>query len=193
MTTDKDILAALHGRPTGQQKAAHEATIRALAGGTSDRDRAYSSAVIEALGGTPAATTRTDISPSQRRGDSLEPVAIWAAKEAAAAATTALAEAIMRADGTKGIYLAEAEAREIAAETYTEAAKGSPYEDARQKHVARALTKIAEAIVRTKESAAKPNPRPSTQPLPQTTAGTPRQKRESRSAMNPDTVIISYT
>lgn len=184
MTTDKDILAALHGRPTGQQNAAHEATVRALAGGTSDRDRAYSSAVIEALGGTPAASASADIPPAQRRGDSLEPVAIWAAQEAAAAATKTLAEAIMRSDGTKGIYLAEAEARQIAAETYTEAAKGSAYEDARQQHVARALTKIAEAIVRTKEAAGKPKPQPSIQQVkPATSVAKVPQKRESISGI----------
>lgn len=143
MVTDKDIVAALNGAPTRSEKTAHEAIHNAFKG-RSVGEQAHTAAVLEALGvpRAPRATSEGEL-PLRRRDDLLESVAIWAAKEAAETSTKALAEAIMRADGTKGIYLAEGEARKIAEEAYAEVAKRSPYEEERQQTVARFVTKVA--------------------------------------------------
>jgi hypothetical protein len=157
MVTDKDIVAALNGEPTGSDKKVTEGILNALTGGPTLNEKGFNNAVLEVLGGAPKGEAASGL-PTQRRGDSLEPVAIWAATEAATTSTKALAEALMRADGTKGIFAAEAEAKEIAAEAYAEAAKGSPYEDKRQEAVARIVTKLAEKVTRTSTREAKQQP-----------------------------------
>lgn len=143
MTTDDDILAALNGEPRANQRAATEAITDLLSGRPAARERAHTNAVLEALGHEPTRVPGAGEQQLKRRGDSMEAMAVWAATEAATTATKALAEAIMRSDGSKGIYLAEAEAKEIAAEAYAEAAKRSPYEDQRQETVARHATRMA--------------------------------------------------
>jgi hypothetical protein len=175
MTTDKDILAALHGELRPSANAANEAILNVLNGGPTVAEQAHTDAVLEALGVAPTPrTAREGELPLRRRDNLLDPVAIWAAKEAAATSTKALAEAIMRADGTKGIYLAEGEARKIADEAYAEAAKRSAYEDERYQTVARltaALTKAYPDERKTAEAAAKPAAKTAAAPkaAPQTT------------------------
>lgn len=132
MTTDDDILAVLNGEPRASKKAATEAIAAVLSGGPSARELALNDAVLEALAGTGSSTA----------------VAVWAAREAAAASTKTLSEAIMREDGSKGIYLAESEAEEIAKEAYAEAAKRSPSEVERQNAVARVTATVSESINR---------------------------------------------
>ncbi|MFJ5861500.1 hypothetical protein ACIQCM_08750 [Pseudarthrobacter sp. NPDC092439] len=80
--------------------------------------------------------------------ESNKALAVWAAHEAAAAATKTLTEAIMRADGSKGIYLAESEARAIADEAYRHIAKTTPNEDQRQEYVKNHVTKVAQTVTR---------------------------------------------
>jgi hypothetical protein len=141
MTTDEDILAALDGHPGGKSKALAEATLSSLQSDGFGHDRIYDNAILEAL-------TQT--------GESLDAVAIWAAREAAAAATKTLSEAIMREDGSKGIYLAESEAKEIAEEAYAEAAKRSTSEVERQNTVARVTAKLSEGVTRRTAGGRKP-------------------------------------
>ncbi|ABK02747.1 mucin-associated surface protein [Arthrobacter sp. FB24] len=153
MTTDRDILAALRG------------------------EHARDTAVAEASGRSPSAAAR-ETGSAQRRGDAFESVAIWAAKEAAETATKGLAQAIMRADATKGIYAAESEATQIAAEAYTEAAKASPYEINRQESVARIVTKLAGIIGRKEEQTTK-------RPKPAAATGPKRPQQEAASRRAP--------
>jgi len=143
--TDQDILAALRGSPGPADRSGKEVS-DALHGRPTAGEHAQSATIAKAFGREPQRTVGEGALPLQRRGDDLEAVAIWAAKESAAAATKSLAEAIMRTNGSKGIYAAEAEAAEIAAEAYAEAAKGSPYEDRRQEAVTRIVTKLAEKL-----------------------------------------------
>ncbi|MET3949698.1 hypothetical protein [Arthrobacter sp. UYEF36] len=133
MTTDKDIIAALHGMPSAA-------------------DRETTAAIAETYG-RPAAA-REDA--GQRRGDAFEATALWAAKEATATATAALAQALMRSNPDTGIYAAEADAKKIAFETYEEVAKGIPYEINRQEAVARVVTKLAEQFGRPAAKLAQP-------------------------------------
>jgi len=140
--TDEDIVEALTG--TG---AANGDVVEALRG-TSLSERRKDAEILEALGGTPAPVVGEAEVPLKERGDELEAMSIWAATGAAEDATAALAQALMRADATKGIYAAEAEAREIASEAYAEAAKTLAYEDARQEHVKGFVTKLAERLSR---------------------------------------------
>jgi hypothetical protein len=70
----------------------------------------------------------------------------------------------MRADSSKGIYAAEAEAKAIAGEAYAEASKGSPYEDRRQEDVARFVTKLAERLSRTVEQSVRQPAAPGRKP-----------------------------
>jgi hypothetical protein len=142
MTTNEDIVAALEGRPYGTRAAAEQAIHNAFTGAPTLAERGHSRAVLEALGHAPRRQAVEGELPLKQRGQFGEATAIWAAKEAAATATKGLAEAIMRADGAKGIYLAEAEAKEIAAEAYSEAAKQSPYEEVRQEAVAKAVRQL---------------------------------------------------
>jgi hypothetical protein len=152
MVTNKDIVAALEGRPSASRAAADEAIHNAFSGGPTPTQKAHTNAVLEALGvARPAVPGEL---PLKKRGDFGEATAIWAAKEAATTSTKGLAEAIMRADGSKGIYLAEAEAKEIAAEAYAEAAKRTPYEEIRQEAVARHTARIAGTFTRNKISEA---------------------------------------
>lgn len=153
MTTDRDILRALRG------------------------EHVPDAAVAEAFGRSPSAAAR-ETGTTQRRGDAFESVAIWAAKEAAETAIKGLAQALMRADATKGIYAAESEAKQIAAEAYTEASKGSPYEINRQESVARIVTKLAAGITRTAEQTAK-------RPKPAAAAGPKRPQQEAASRRAP--------
>lgn len=132
MTTDKDIIAALRG------------------------DRTPDAGIAEAFGRAPASAAQEAAEPGQRRGDAFEATALWAAKEATATATAALAQALMRADPGKGIYAAESDAKKIAFEAYEEAAKGSPYEINRQESVTRIVTKLAEQFGRPAKKTAQP-------------------------------------
>lgn len=146
--TDKDILGALNGTGSPDRKV-----VEALRGSSLEQRRS-DAAVIEALTGRAVPVAAEGELPLQRRGDDLESVAIWASKEATARATSTLAEALMRADASKGIYAAEAEAREIAAEAYAEAAKSIAYEDTRQEHVQKFVTKLAENLTRPRQKPA---------------------------------------
>lgn len=147
--TDQDILEALNGRSNNQARRSNREVSDALNGRPSAQERATSDAIARTFGREPQrVVTETEL-PLQRRGDDLESVAIWAARESVATATRVLADAIMRTDGTKGIYMAESEAQQIAAEAYAEAAKGSPWEDKRQEAVAKFVTKLAEKLTRT--------------------------------------------
>jgi hypothetical protein len=168
--TDQDILEALNGKPAGSAHRSNGAVSDALNGRPSAAEQTAHEAVARAFGREPKRAAKEGELPLKRRGDALEGVAIWAAKEASATATKALAETIMRSDGTKGIHHAEAEANEIAAEAYAEAAKSSPYEDRRQESVARVVTKLAEQITRTREATTKPalQPKQATEAKPQT-------------------------
>jgi hypothetical protein len=164
MTTDNDILAALRGQ------------------------HAPDSAIAEAFGRTqPAKAAEAEPAP-QKRGDAFEAVAIWAATEAAATSTRALSEAIMRADGAKGIYEAEAEAKAIASEAYEEAAKGSPYEVTRQEAVSRIVTKLAENFTRMANRTTK-RPTPATTGRTRQEAATRRNVRITESASGRITVL----
>ncbi|MDQ0923104.1 hypothetical protein QF038_001612 [Pseudarthrobacter sp. W1I19] len=189
--TDQDILAALKGRSTEQAGRSAREVSDALNGRPSAQERANQDAIAKAFGREPQRAATEGEVPLQRRGDGLEAVAIWAARESADAATKALAEAIMRTDGSKGIYLAESEAHQIAVEAYTEAAKTTPYEDKRQESVSRFLTKLAEKLARTLTPESKaPRAAAAEQQAP---SGKPLKKRESRSATNSNHTIISYS
>lgn len=168
--TDQDILEALNGKPSGSAHRSNEAVSDVLNGRLSAAERTANEAVARAFGRDPKRAATEGALPLQRRGDDLEGVAIWAATEAAATATKALAETIMRSDGTKGIYHAEAEANEMAAEAYAEAAKGSPYEDRRQEAVTHFVTKLAAQLTRIREAKTKPTaqPKQATEAKPQT-------------------------
>jgi hypothetical protein len=185
---DRDIINALNG--TSQRRPSSEGILEALQGRSPER-QASNDAILEALGHAPKPTAKEGELPLRRRGDDLEAVAIWAAEEAAGTATSALAQALMRADGSKGIYAAESEARTIAKEAYAEAAKASPYEDKRQEAVARVVTKLAEQLTRTLAAESKAPPAGVTKP--QAVPGQPLRKRESRSATNSNHIIISYS
>ena len=140
--TDDDIVEALTG--TG---SADRTVVEALRG-TSTESQRTDNEVLEALGHTPARIVTKGQLPLQDRGDELEAVRVWAAQGAAAHATKALAEALMRSDPKKGIYAAEAEAKGLAEEAYAEAAKTLRYEDDRQEHVKAFVTKLAERLTR---------------------------------------------
>ncbi|MCT9624256.1 hypothetical protein HWD94_03845 [Pseudarthrobacter equi] len=146
MTTNEDIVAALEGRPSVSRAMADEAIHNAFRGGPTLAQRAHTNAVLEALGHAPERQAAAGELPLKKRGEFGEATAIWTATEAAKTSTKSLAEAIMRADGAKGIYLAEAEAKEIAAEAYSRAAMESPYEEFRQEAVARAVKAVAESV-----------------------------------------------
>lgn len=147
--TDEDIVEALNGTGTTDH-----AVVEALHGNSIAARRA-DNAVLEALGHTPAPVVAEGELPLQERGDDLEALRIWSAQGATEHATKALAEALMRSDPKKGIYAAEAEARKIAAEAYAEAAKSLAYEDSRQEHVQKFVTKMAERVTRPKLQEAK--------------------------------------
>lgn len=163
--TDRDIITALTGASQAPGRGSSDGILEALHGRSQDK-QASNDAVLEALGHAPQRTIAEGERQQQRRGDDLEAVAIWAATEAAGTATTALAHALMRADGSKGIYAAEAEAKAIAGEAYTEAAKGSPYEDKRQEAVARVVTKLAEQFTRQRSAVEATKKQPAAQPKP---------------------------
>lgn len=117
--------------------------------------------ILAALDGAPAPAklAREDALMAAAWGteaESKHALAVWAAHEAAAAATKTLAEAIMRADGSKGIYVAESEARQLAAEAYDLAAKTITEEAQRQESVARYVGKLAERIARPRVRESKP-------------------------------------
>lgn len=152
MTTDKDIIAALHGQPSAA-------------------DRETTAAIAETYGRTRTSTAREGELPLQKRGDVSETLAIWVAKEAAETATATLAEALMRANAKLGIYEAESAAKGMAAEAYTEAAKRSPYEIERHESVARFVTKMAAICGRkTAEATKRPNAATVTKPTRQESA-----------------------
>ncbi|MBT2538684.1 hypothetical protein [Arthrobacter sp. ISL-69] len=157
--TDQDIVEALNGTPARSARTNDRDVVEVLRTGTTSVKRNMDTAIVEALHGNPTGHIAAEGElPLQRRGDDIEAVAIWASKEAASTATSALAQALMRADGSKGIYAAESEARAIAAEAYAEVAKTSPYEDHRQEAVKRAVTKMADIVTRdrSRESRATP-------------------------------------
>lgn len=183
MTIDEEILAALEGRPTAKEQAATDSVLNILNGGPAPDERAHRNAVLEALGQPTLRETTPGELSLQSRGGELEAISIWAAKGAAEASIKSLSEAIMRTDGTKGIYLAEAEAKQIADEAYAMAAKRTPYEEERQQSVARATAKLAEVLTRTstKEAAAKPS-------NTQAAARTPGEKQVTRGAITGDVI-----
>ncbi|ALV44705.1 hypothetical protein MB46_03440 [Arthrobacter alpinus] len=128
MTTDDDIVRALEGAPSRVKTA-------------------QNNRIVEMLTGTPVERTpaRGEMRV-QERGDGFEATKTWAAKGKADAAVKALAEALMRADKTKGIYAAENEARAMADEAYEYAARRSPFEDVRQEAVASMATVKANSL-----------------------------------------------
>ncbi|WP_284752632.1 hypothetical protein [Arthrobacter sp. efr-133-R2A-120] len=174
MTTNDDVLAALRGeRPT--ERAARESVHRAFTGElVGDLERHTNESVARAFGREPERQVTENELPVQTRDFSA--VAVWAAREAAATATRALSQAIMRADGSKGIYAAEAEAQAIAEESYALAARRSPYEDVRQESVARTLTKLADTCERRAQKSARP-------PVRAARIVAPRQHQESLSQL----------
>ncbi|MFW0773547.1 hypothetical protein ACLRGI_10300 [Paenarthrobacter nitroguajacolicus] len=176
MTTDADILAALEGRPNAKEQTARYSVLDILNGGPTATERAHRNAVLEALGVPTLREAAAGELPLQSRGGELEAVSIWAAKGAAETSLKSLAEAIMRTDGTKGIYLAEAEAKQIADEAYAVAAKSTPYEEERQQAVARVAAKLAEVLTRkhARESTPKQDP---ANPTPKAKPATPRVTR----------------
>ncbi|QHK19390.1 hypothetical protein GU243_06130 [Pseudarthrobacter psychrotolerans] len=157
-----------------------ESVHRAFAGerDLSDVERHTNESVARAFGREPERQVTGNELPIQKRDFSA--VAVWAAKEAAATATRALSQAIMRADGNKGIYAAEAEAQAIAEESYALAAKRSPYEDVRHEAVARALTKLADTCERRAEES-KRQPRKAAPKAAQQPQAAPRHQQESLS------------
>lgn len=188
--TEDDIVAALNGTPSVARE--RDAGVVEALRGPSAAER-QTSAIEEALSGRRPGITSEGGLPLQERGDDLEAVAIWAAKEAALSATKTLAEAIMRADANKGIYAAESEARDIAAEAYTAAAEATAYEDVRQEHVKKAVTAVAESLGRKRQQEALGTQKKATPAAPRTVTETVPGKRRtvSTSTMNGHQ-IISY-
>ena len=107
--------------------------------------RSASDAIGESFGRTKPRRQNDNELPLRSRGEPMEGVAIWAAKERAASAVKELTEAILRGDSSKGIYVAEAEAKAAAVESYSAAAASSQYEDTRQEAVAAAVSQLAQA------------------------------------------------
>lgn len=143
MTTNEDIVAALSGNPTPSATRKNDNVVEALRTGRRPGEVSDDDRILEALQGP--SYTRSPIPgelPLQDRGDEMEAVRVWAAQEATMAASTSLAQALMRADPEKGIYAAEAEARAIGAEAYAIAAQTLVHEDDRQKHVQKYLAAL---------------------------------------------------
>lgn len=181
--TDSDIIEALQGTPSATGRASGRDIVEALQGGRNAADRNLDHATVEALNGNFDARIATEGElPLQRRGDELEAVTIWAAKEASSNAVASLAQALMRADGTKGIYAAESEAKAIAEEAYSEAAKSTPYEDTRQETVQRVANKLAEQLTRRLKT-------PSPKPAGVSEAKPPLQRRVTKSLVTGQDIV----
>lgn len=165
--SDKDIVEALTGTGSTDNRV-----VEALHGSSLEKRRS-DAAVLEALTGRSVPVVVEGELPLQRRGDDLEAVAIWASKEATSRATSTLAEALMRTDPRKGIYAAESEAKAIAAEAYAESAKSIPFEDTRQAHVQKFVTKLAENLNRPRQKPAAAPARPVTTKPAATTESAP--------------------
>lgn len=163
------------------EQTARESVRRAFRGesergaqtGQGDLERLASESVARAFGREPKRHVAEGELPIQKRD--FDAVSIWVATEAAATATRALAQALMRADASKGIYAAEAEAAQIAEEAYTEAAKRSPYEVERQETIARLATKLTEQFSRSAEHRAQK----AVKPAPQRRPAAAQEQRES--------------
>lgn len=148
MTTDDEIVRALDGGPSNASLAATESILSAFRGEPDAHQSAHTNAVLEALGHAPERMPAPGEMPISTRGTELEATGLWAAKDLAATATKKLAEAIMRSDPAKGIYAAEREAADIAAEAYSHAAKSTPYEDERHRAVTRVADSMATKLTR---------------------------------------------
>lgn len=144
MTTDKDIIDALNGKPSKAEKKANEAIRKAFTGEPDPVELAERNAITRVFGKKPAPRVVEGALPL--RTNSLEAVALWAAKQTEETAIEGLRTAMLEANPDTGFYVAEAEARAIADEAYEAAALKYHYESERLESVARHADIVARAV-----------------------------------------------